>query len=432
MELGDPAGRRQRGRALRVDVAARRAPRRARPDRVARAARSAAGGGARSAPPRRWARRPARRSAASVPSRLAHQLTAVGELAERGRHGRPARARPAARSPGAAPSRRPSRPAEVTRPQRSAMCQNSVSSRRSTPLSWEIACISDEALRALGEAVDQHRVDLRVAGRASPRSAGRAPPAGSAPARSSGRRTAPAAPGPRACHGRTHVAGAEQLARDVVGERELARHQARRASAGPTFSGPASRSRSPSHGPGLHHVMPHDEHAPGLFALLLREELPEVWVGVQQSDGAAFRHVADTSLIPWDARVNPCGSDADGGYRQPMARRDASALHGPEHVRAYRESDGEYGHDWRNGSSVLLLGTDRPPVRRAADERAHLRALRRRLPRRRLQRRVATRRRAGSATSRRSPTSTCRCSTTRSPRGRASPRRRSARRCGGR
>jgi deazaflavin-dependent oxidoreductase (nitroreductase family) len=40
-----------------------------------------------------------------------------------------------------------------------------------------------------------------------------------------------------------------------------------------------------------------------------------------------------------------------------MARRDASALHGPEHVRAYRESDGEHGHDWRNGSSVLLLGT---------------------------------------------------------------------------
>jgi deazaflavin-dependent oxidoreductase (nitroreductase family) len=40
-----------------------------------------------------------------------------------------------------------------------------------------------------------------------------------------------------------------------------------------------------------------------------------------------------------------------------MARRDASALHGPEHVRAYRETDGEYGHDWRNGSSTLLLTT---------------------------------------------------------------------------
>ena len=40
-----------------------------------------------------------------------------------------------------------------------------------------------------------------------------------------------------------------------------------------------------------------------------------------------------------------------------MARRDASGLHGPEHVKAYRETDGEYGHDWRNGSSTLLLTT---------------------------------------------------------------------------
>ena len=40
-----------------------------------------------------------------------------------------------------------------------------------------------------------------------------------------------------------------------------------------------------------------------------------------------------------------------------MAIRDASQLHGAEHVRAYRESDGEYGHDWRGGSSVLLLTT---------------------------------------------------------------------------
>lgn len=40
-----------------------------------------------------------------------------------------------------------------------------------------------------------------------------------------------------------------------------------------------------------------------------------------------------------------------------MARRDASELHGDEHVRAYRESGGEYGHDWRRGSSTLLLTT---------------------------------------------------------------------------
>jgi deazaflavin-dependent oxidoreductase (nitroreductase family) len=40
-----------------------------------------------------------------------------------------------------------------------------------------------------------------------------------------------------------------------------------------------------------------------------------------------------------------------------MARQDASHLHGPEHVRAYRETDGELGHDWRRGSPVLLLTT---------------------------------------------------------------------------
>ena len=40
-----------------------------------------------------------------------------------------------------------------------------------------------------------------------------------------------------------------------------------------------------------------------------------------------------------------------------MARQDASHLHGAEHVRAYRETDGELGHDWRNGSPVLLLTT---------------------------------------------------------------------------
>jgi deazaflavin-dependent oxidoreductase (nitroreductase family) len=40
-----------------------------------------------------------------------------------------------------------------------------------------------------------------------------------------------------------------------------------------------------------------------------------------------------------------------------MARQDASHLHGRAHVRSYLETDGELGHDWRNGSSVLLLTT---------------------------------------------------------------------------
>jgi deazaflavin-dependent oxidoreductase (nitroreductase family) len=40
-----------------------------------------------------------------------------------------------------------------------------------------------------------------------------------------------------------------------------------------------------------------------------------------------------------------------------MARRDASDIFGEEHIRQYRETDGEYGHDWKRGSSTLLLTT---------------------------------------------------------------------------
>ena len=48
-----------------------------------------------------------------------------------------------------------------------------------------------------------------------------------------------------------------------------------------------------------------------------------------------------------------------------MTRRDASDLYGQEHVRQYRETDGEYGHDWR-GTSTLLLTTK---GRRSGDPR---------------------------------------------------------------
>ena len=40
-----------------------------------------------------------------------------------------------------------------------------------------------------------------------------------------------------------------------------------------------------------------------------------------------------------------------------MTIQDASHLHGPEHVRVYRETGGEVGHDWRKGTSTLLLTT---------------------------------------------------------------------------
>jgi proline iminopeptidase len=36
---------------------------------------------------------------------------------------------------------------------------------------------------------------------------------------------------------------------------------------------------------------------------------------------------------------------------------DATQLHGPEHVRVYEETDGDNGHDWKNGTSILILTT---------------------------------------------------------------------------
>ena len=40
-----------------------------------------------------------------------------------------------------------------------------------------------------------------------------------------------------------------------------------------------------------------------------------------------------------------------------MSTLDATKLHGPKHVEAYLETDGEVGHDWRNGTSTLILTT---------------------------------------------------------------------------
>ena len=40
-----------------------------------------------------------------------------------------------------------------------------------------------------------------------------------------------------------------------------------------------------------------------------------------------------------------------------MATQDASHLFGDEHVRSYRETGGEVGHDWKKGTSILLLTT---------------------------------------------------------------------------
>ena len=37
--------------------------------------------------------------------------------------------------------------------------------------------------------------------------------------------------------------------------------------------------------------------------------------------------------------------------------QEAIRLHGPAHVQRYRETDGEVGHIWKEGSTVLLLTT---------------------------------------------------------------------------
>ena len=53
----------------------------------------------------------------------------------------------------------------------------------------------------------------------------------------------------------------------------------------------------------------------------------------------------------------PRYSGARCGYPDRMARQDASHLFGDEHVRSYRETGGELGHDWKKGTSILLLTT---------------------------------------------------------------------------
>jgi deazaflavin-dependent oxidoreductase (nitroreductase family) len=48
------------------------------------------------------------------------------------------------------------------------------------------------------------------------------------------------------------------------------------------------------------------------------------------------------------------------------ATKPAEDLFGDEHVQRYRETDGEVGHDWKQGSTVLLLTTR---GRRSGEER---------------------------------------------------------------
>ena len=47
---------------------------------------------------------------------------------------------------------------------------------------------------------------------------------------------------------------------------------------------------------------------------------------------------------------------------------EAKTLFGEEHVRRYRETGGEVGHIWKEGSTVLLLTTTGSQERQAADD----------------------------------------------------------------
>ena len=40
-----------------------------------------------------------------------------------------------------------------------------------------------------------------------------------------------------------------------------------------------------------------------------------------------------------------------------MSSTEAQQLFGQEHVRRYRETDGEVGHEWKEGATILLLTT---------------------------------------------------------------------------
>ncbi len=50
-----------------------------------------------------------------------------------------------------------------------------------------------------------------------------------------------------------------------------------------------------------------------------------------------------------------------------MSPRDASQLFGQDHVRSYRETDGEVGHDWKGTTTLLLTTTGR----RSGEERTN-------------------------------------------------------------
>ena len=84
-----------------------------------------------------------------------------------------------------------------------------------------------------------------------------------------------------------------------------------------------------------------------------------------------------------------------------------SDLFGEEHVRRYVETNGEEGHIWREGSTILLLTTTGRNTRQGVDDAADLPAGRRQPGDRRVEGRCARASRAGTRISSKNPEVEC-------------------------
>ena len=174
-------------------------------------------------------------------------------------------------------------PSPDTRPQRSARCQSRALSRRSTRVSWEIACVvprrSERSLRR------SKRAAVTSGQRASSPAKRRSSTAKDEGERidhstSTGSRSALLA----SCHGRTRSPGTEQLGADVVGDDHLAGDHAVEQQQAHVVGARALEPRDVPHAD-AELVDAHDELALRLLAARAGEQAAEVRVRVEQADG---------------------------------------------------------------------------------------------------------------------------------------------------
>ena len=154
-----------------------------------------------------------------------------------------------------------------------------------------------EALRPLGQPVDDHRADLGIARRARRPSGGRSARGGSATARSSGSSTASSCGGPSMCQGRTMSPGPSSSVL-TVSPSTTSRASTPSAISSPRCAGSASARRAPSHSPTGERRDPHAELAFGRRAPILGQELPEVGIELQQAATRRTRGCAGTRARP--------------------------------------------------------------------------------------------------------------------------------------